>query len=246
MTDSTITDGIKILIEMDKNGNYTIKEWDTAGDSEDKFELDEMMLEIYKNKDGHYQMIEWKYQELYDMIAEMVAYQNNDYYWKQVMEGYQQAMDSLPELFTYNLDSFIIDMSNGTYKEWFPMDFTGGNKNCKKAKRERRNKHQRDQAMRDKKAHMHFTVQEYTNYRRSPGKCRLASGKFRLEDVYQAGGPKDPVSKKKSVKTMSQCMQVCQKDANCDAFHFWLLDPGAKDNCWIWSGDYVKGNGQGK
>jgi hypothetical protein len=33
-------------------------------------------------------------------------------------------------------------------------------------------------------------------------------------------------------------------DPKCTAFHFYLLDPGAKDNCWIWTQEGYSGNGK--
>lgn len=53
-TEGTLINGIKILIEMDETGNYTIKEWT---DPNKDYELDGMFLEIFKNDEGRYQLI---------------------------------------------------------------------------------------------------------------------------------------------------------------------------------------------
>jgi len=33
---------------------------------------------------------------------------------------------------------------------------------------------------------------------------------------------------------------------NCSAFHFYLLDPGAPNNCWAWTKDYYIADGSDK
>lgn len=45
--DGNTTNAIKILIEMDNNGNYTIKEW---VDPNKDYELDGLIFEIFKNE----------------------------------------------------------------------------------------------------------------------------------------------------------------------------------------------------
>ena len=36
---------------------------------------------------------------------------------------------------------------------------------------------------------------------------------------------------------------MCANDPNCTAFHFYLLDPGHYNNCWIWTASGYFPNG---
>lgn len=45
---------------------------------------------------------------------------------------------------------------------------------------------------------------------------------------------------------MKKCKKACNKDENCKAFHFYLLDPEGLTNCWIWTVDGYEANGSEK
>ena len=82
---TTNSTNFKIMIEMDSNGNYTIKEWQ---DPNQNYELDGLILEIFKNQDGHLQLIHWTEDDLMNMFSEMKQYWENEDFWDQVMVGY--------------------------------------------------------------------------------------------------------------------------------------------------------------
>lgn len=70
---------------MDSKGNYTIKEWH---DPNKDYELDGMILEIFKDDVGNLKMISWTEEELMDISKEMVTFWDDDDYWDQVVIGY--------------------------------------------------------------------------------------------------------------------------------------------------------------
>ena len=80
------------------------------------------------------------------------------------------------------------------------------------------------------------------------GKCRLADDTFNHDDSYFPTGPNDkrPSHQRKRVRDIKACKRVCDKDASCTAFHFYLLDPGAYNNCWIWTVEGYTPNGSDK
>lgn len=80
-SNNTIKTGIKILLEMDKKGNYIIKEWE---DPKKNYELDGLILEIVKNKKGHYELLQWTEEEIFDMIDEVHQKKNDDKFWKKL------------------------------------------------------------------------------------------------------------------------------------------------------------------
>ena len=42
------------------------------------------------------------------------------------------------------------------------------------------------------------------------------------------------------MRNIKGCKKICANDIRCTAFHFYLLDPGAYNNCWIWTAnDYI-------
>jgi len=71
---------------------------------------------------------------------------------------------------------------------------------------------------------------------------------FGGKDSYFPTGPNDkrPGNQQKTARTVKQCERVCSTDPKCTAFHFYLLDPGAPNNCWIWTKDYYIPNGSDK
>lgn len=78
-------EGVKILIEMENNGDYTIKEWSNAASN---MKFDNMIFEIFKNNKGHLELVHWTEDELMEMFGEMKAYWDNEEFWDQVMIGY--------------------------------------------------------------------------------------------------------------------------------------------------------------
>lgn len=78
---------------------------------------------------------------------------------------------------------------------------------------------------------------EFKDFKKGKGKCRLADGTFGHNDSYFPTGPNDKRPKKyqRRVRDIRSCKKVCARDPNCRAFHYYLLDPGAFNNCWIWT-----------
>lgn len=48
------------------------------------------------------------------------------------------------------------------------------------------------------------------------------------------------------MRNIKDCKKICANDVNCTAFHFYLLDPGAFNNCWIWIESGYTPNGSDK
>lgn len=48
------------------------------------------------------------------------------------------------------------------------------------------------------------------------------------------------------VTNIRRCQKACEADPKCTAFHYYLLDPGAPTNCWLWTTDGYSGNGSEK
>lgn len=87
----------------------------------------------------------------------------------------------------------------------------------------------------------------FDGYDKGNGKCRLPDGSFGSSDSYYPTGPNDPdIYRTKKVRDIKHCKEVCDKDSDCVAFHFYLLDPGAYNNCWIWTVDGYLANGSDK
>lgn len=87
-TDDEIpNEGVKIMIEMEKDGNYTIKQW---SDATNNVSFDNMIFEIFRNTDGHIQLVHWTEEELMEMFGEMKEYWDNEEFWDQVMVGYTE------------------------------------------------------------------------------------------------------------------------------------------------------------
>lgn len=72
------------MIEMGKDGDYAIKEWTNSNNAT----FDGMIFEIFKNQQGHLQLVHWTEDELMQIFNEMKAYWDNEEFWDQVMIGY--------------------------------------------------------------------------------------------------------------------------------------------------------------
>jgi len=70
---------------MDTKGVYDIKEWH---DPNMDYELDGMLLEIFKDDKGKLKMVAWTEEELMDIQREMLAFWDDDKFWDQVVIGY--------------------------------------------------------------------------------------------------------------------------------------------------------------
>lgn len=69
------------------------------------------------------------------------------------------------------------------------------------------------------------------------GKCRKADKvTYNQADYYNA------INTRHSVATEAGCHALCESDVRCTAFHYYLLDPGALDNCYIWTASGYAGN----
>lgn len=69
------------------------------------------------------------------------------------------------------------------------------------------------------------------------GKCRQADKvTYNTDDHYNA------INTSRSVSNEYGCYQLCEDDTLCTAFHFYTLDPGAFDNCNIWTASGYTGN----
>jgi len=66
------------MIEMDKKGKYTIKQWSDAANS---VTFDNMIFEIFRDKDNHLKLVHWTEDELMEMFGEMKAYWDNEEFW---------------------------------------------------------------------------------------------------------------------------------------------------------------------
>lgn len=73
------------MVELEKDGKYTIKQW---SDETNKINFDNFIFEIFRNKDGHLEMVHWTENELMEMFGEMKEYWDNEDFWDQVMVGY--------------------------------------------------------------------------------------------------------------------------------------------------------------
>lgn len=99
-----------------------------------------------------------------------------------------------------------------------------------------------------KRAEVGDDEKEAIGFTREDGKCRDTMGDFETEHSYFPTGNNDPRPKdqQKRVRSIEGCRQVCIEDENCTAFHFYLLDPGHYNNCWIWTTSGYSGNGSHK
>ena len=227
---------------MDKDGNYTIKEWN---DPNQDYDLDGMIFEIFKNDKGHYQLVHWTEEDLFNMVEEMMKFWDDDNFWDEVMNGYtnlnnNEYQDALND--AWNLINGTQGYNLTLGDDWNYLDNYHGNFDEHDLKREVWNKHQRHQGK--LKKHRMDHVQEFTNFKRTNGKCRRADLSYDMKHVYEGGGPKDIYQK--HVTNGVQCKRTCALDPKCTAFHFYLLDPGAKDNCWIWTHEGYSGNDREK
>merc|ERR1711990_1307025 len=69
------------------------------------------------------------------------------------------------------------------------------------------------------------------------GKCRQADKvTYNTDDHYNA------INTSRSVATEMGCWKLCEDDTLCTAFHWYNLDPGALDNCNIWTASGYTGN----
>lgn len=84
-------DHVHIIIDMDSKGTYTIKEWH---DPNMDYELDGMILEIFKDDQGVLKMVSWTEEELLDITKEMLTFWDDDKFWDQVLTGYLGFNDS--------------------------------------------------------------------------------------------------------------------------------------------------------
>jgi len=92
-------------------------------------------------------------------------------------------------------------------------------------------------------------MKEIAGFKRGNGKCRNYLGDFNSEDSYFPTGPNDKRPhdhRRKRVQDIKACMTVCAYDPECTAFHFYLLDPGAYNNCWIWTASGYSPDGSDK
>jgi len=71
-------EGVKIMIEMEKDGNYTIKQWTDAAND---VKFDNMIFEIFRGKDDHLELVHWTEDELMAMFGEMKEYWDNEEFW---------------------------------------------------------------------------------------------------------------------------------------------------------------------
>ena len=78
-------DHVRVIIDMDSKGTYTIKEWH---DPKMDYELDGMILEIFKDDAGTLKMVSWTEEELLDISKEMLTFWDDDEFWDQVVIGY--------------------------------------------------------------------------------------------------------------------------------------------------------------
>jgi len=80
----------------------------------------------------------------------------------------------------------------------------------------------------------------YDGYDESNGKCRKYD-KYSYNRNHVYNTKNNPAA---NVINITQCAQFCNKDPTCKGFQFYLLDPGANDNCMIWTfNDGYTGNG---
>lgn len=77
----------------------------------------------------------------------------------------------------------------------------------------------------------------YTGYTKKQGKCRQADKvTYNTDDHYNA------INTSRQISTEAGCYQLCEDDPMCTAFHYYILDPGALDNCNIWTATGYTGN----
>lgn len=139
--------------------------------------------------------------------------------------------------------------------DWKCEDVWIGNSEDINLKKFRKNQHQQKQAV-DKKGlkknkktdHNKVIKMQFDNYTRGKGKCRLPNRKRNKDDSYYPSGPGDkrPIEQHRIVRNVEQCENVCSTDPKCTAFHFYLLDPGSFNNCWIWTAEDYRANGSDK
>lgn len=89
---------------------------------------------------------------------------------------------------------------------------------------------------------------EDEHFTRGNGKCRDSNGQFDTNHSYFPTGPNDrrPKNVQKRVRDINACKNVCINDPRCTAFHFYMLDPGHYNNCWIWTEPGYTANGSSK
>jgi len=215
-------DRVKIVIDMDSKGTYSIKEWH---DPNMDYELDGMILEIFKDDKGQLKMVSWTEEELYDIQREMLTFWDDDEFWDQVVIGYTGGDGALEEFNLYD----------DAMKKW------------------RKNKHQQGTAEKEKgkkkksKREKDLAKVTYEGYEKGNGKCRKPDGTFQEGDSFWAGGPNDPMdTNRQNVNSMAKCKRRCTKDPKCLSFHYYLLDPWGVTNCWIWTKEGYQSNGSEK
>ena len=92
-------DHVKIIIDLDTKGTYNIKEWH---DPKMDYELDGMILEIFKDDKGQLKMVHWTEDELLDISKEMLTFWDDDEFWDQVTIGYIGDTKAVSEFNMYD------------------------------------------------------------------------------------------------------------------------------------------------
>lgn len=94
-------------------------------------------------------------------------------------------------------------------------------------------------AVKENKPKMQPTIGPFEGFRETQGKCRQADKyNYDREHVYNLVNTLGNV-----VNTEQGCADYCSKDIECVAWQFYQRDPGAYDNCNIWTGPGYTGNG---
>lgn len=137
--------------------------------------------------------------------------------------------------------------------KWECTDVWAGNAEDLNLKKFRKNQHEINQAIEKKgrdplpEKATNNDIQD-SNFVRGNGKCRNANGDFDTAHSYFPTGPNDkrPQHMQRRVRDIQACKEVCLNDRKCTAFHFYLLDPGHYNNCWIWTATGYVANGSTK
>lgn len=145
------------MIEMEKSGNYTIKQWT---DSASKVNFDNMIFEIYKGEDNHLKLIHWTEDDLLKMFGEMKEYWDNEEFWDQVMVGYtdlkrEDVWDQYKKLTIHQdacnvLSYHLNDQDKNDKVKWECTDVWAGNAEDLNLKKFRKNQHEINTAIKKK------------------------------------------------------------------------------------------------
>lgn len=142
------------MIEMEKDGNYTIKQW---SDATNNVTFDNMIFEIFRNPNGNLQLVHWTEDDLMGMFGEMKAYWDNEEFWDQVMVGYtdldkSQVWEHYQKLTIHEdacsvLAYHLNDQDTHDKVNWECSDVWAGNAEDLNLKKFRKNQHEINQAI---------------------------------------------------------------------------------------------------